>query len=212
MSGTPSAGKLEGDEQIPADSVGEDGSAEQPRVAKKAKGKKKGKGKKRRESVESKGEEHDDEEQSTGKKKGKQKAPPKSRVSSDIQPEAAATSDNKRLEADVEASVTVDEGPKETVVEIQGDEKQTDELEEIVVKKESTLIEGGNVVKEGADSGEGSAEEKTDEKKDSEEESKDAGSEVERATVRRRATLTDLRSESVDKGDGEKAATAGSEV
>ena len=39
-------------------------------------------------------------------------------------------------------------------------------------------------------------------------------SEVEGATVRRRATLSDLRSESVDKGDGEQAVstTAGSEV
>lgn len=210
--------QLEDEAQNLVDSIGEDGSAEQVRVPKKGKAKKKGKGKKRRESVESKDEEGDNEEESaSGKKKGKKKAPPRARVSSDIPPDVEATSasDGKQLESNVEAlAVTVDEGPKETVVEIQGDEKQPDELEEIVVKKESTLIKEENVAKEGADSGEGSGEEKTDEKKDSEEESKETGSEVEGATVRRRATLSDLRSESVDKGDGEQApvTTAATEV
>lgn len=200
--------KLEDEAQNLADSIAEDGSAEQVRVPKKGKAKKKGKGKKRRESVESKDEEGDNEEESaSSKKKAKKKSLPKARVSSDIPPDVEATSasDSKQLESNVEALVTVDEGPKETVVEIQGDEKQLDELEEIVVKKESALIEADNVAKEGADSGEGSGEEKTDEKKDSEEKSKETGSEVEGATVRRRATLSDLKSESFDKGDGEQA-------
>lgn len=211
MSDTLSSVKVEGDEQNPADSIPEEGTAERVRVPKKGK-KKGGKGKKRRESIESKGEEDDDEEESTsGKKKGKKgkKAAPKKRVSSDVQPHVEAAS-----ESNVLASVTVDETPKETVIEIQGSvEKQPDELEEIVVKKESTLIEGDSVeiVQETGDSGE----EKKDEKKDSEEEeSKDAGSEVEGANVRRRATLSDLRTESVDKGDGEQVTStiAGSEV
>lgn len=212
MSDVPSSG----DAQNPAaDSIAEDGSAEQVRVLKKTKGKKKGKGKKRRESVDSKDDEaHDEEESTSTKKKGKKKAAPKALTLSDTPPDVESTSDSKELDSNVEASVTVDEGPRETVVEIQGDEKQADELEEIVVTKESALIEGDNVVKEGGDAGEGSGEEKTDEKKDSEEDTKVTGSEAEVAAVRRRATLSDIRGESVDKGDGEQAlsTTAESEV
>ena len=216
MSETASSGKLEEDEQNPTDSIAEEGSTGQVRVSKK--GKKKGKGKKRRESVESKDEEGDDEEYSSSrKKKGKKKAAPKTSVSSDIQPEVEATSESKQLEA----AVTVDETPKETVIEIQGEEKRSEELEEIVVKKESTLIEADNVVLVEGDSGEGSAEEKKDseheevgEEEAKEKEVAEVASEVEGATVRRRATLSDLRSESVDKGDGEQvvSTTAGSEV
>ena len=201
--------KLKEDEPNPTDSIAEEGSTGQVRVLKKAKGKKKGKGKKRRESME---EEADDEEDSSSrKKKGKKKASPKTSVSSDIQPEVDATSESKQLES----AVTVDETPKETVIEIQG-EKKPEELEEIVVKKESTLVEGDNVILGEGGSGESSGEEKKDldQGKIGEEESKEAESEVEGATVRRRATLSDIRSESVDKLDGEQAvsATAGSEV
>ena len=202
--------KLEEDEPNPTDSIAEEGSTGQVRVLKKAKGKKKGKGKKRRESME---EEADDEEDSSSrKKKGKKKVSPKTSVSSDIQPEFDATSESKQLES----AVTVDDTPKETVIEIQGEEKKPEELEEIVVKKESTLIEGDNVILGEGGSGESSGEEKKDldQGKIGEEESKEAESEVEGATVRRRATLSDIRSESVDKLDGEQAvsATAGSEV
>lgn len=212
MSETTSSGKLEEDEQNPTDSIAEEGPTGQVRVLKK--GKKKGKGKKRRETLESKDEEGDDEEDSSSrKKKGKKKGAPKTSVSSDIQPEVEATSETKQLEA----AVTVDETPKETVIEIQGEDKRPEELEEIVVKKESTLIKGDNVVQEG-DSGEGGGEEKKDVEREKigEEETKEKEvvSEVEGATVRRRATLSDLRSESVDKGDGEQALStaAGSEV
>ena len=212
MSETTSTGKLEEDEQNPTDSIVEEGPTGQVRLSKK--GKKKGKGKKRRESVESKDEEGDDEDDSSSrKKKGKKKAAPKTSVSSEIQPEAEATSESKQ-----DAAVTVDETPKETVIEIQGEETRSEELEEIVVKKESTLIKGDNVAQEEGDSGEGSGEEKKDieQEKDGEEEAKEKEvvSEAEGATVRRRATLSDLRSESVDKGDGEQALStaAGSEV
>lgn len=196
--------KLEEDEPNPTDSLAEEGSTGQVRVLKKGKGKKKGKAKKRRESVESKDEEgHDDEDSSSRKKKGKKKAA--------IQPEVDATSESKQLEA----AVTVDETPKETVIEIQEEEKKPEELEEIVVNKESTLIEGDNVIQEKGVSGEG-GEEKQDleQEKIDEEGTKEAVSEVEGATVRRRATLSDIRSESVDKGDGEQAVstTVGSEV
>lgn len=197
--------KLEEDEPNPTDSLAEEGSTGQVRVLKKGKGKKKGKAKKRRESVDSKDEEgHDDEDSSSRKKKGKKKAA--------IQPEVDATSESKQLEA----AVTVDETPKETVIEIQGEEKKPEELEEIVVNKESTLIEGDNVIQEKGVSGEGGGEEKQDleQEKSGEEGTKEAVSEVEGATVRRRATLSDIRSESVDKGDGEQAVSTavGSEV
>lgn len=206
MSETTSSAKLEEDEQNPThSSFSKEG---QVRLLKK--GKKKGKGKKA-----STYEEGDDEEDSSSrKKKGKIKAAPKTSISSDIQPEVEATSETKQLEA----AVTVDETPKETVIEIQGEEKRPEELEEIVVDKESTLIKGDNVVQEEEDSGEGSGEEKKDveQEKVGEEESKekDVVPEVEGATVRRRATLSDLRGESMDKGDGEQAAStaAGSEV
>jgi len=196
--------KIEEDEPNPTDSLAEEGSTGQVRVLKKGKGKKKGKAKKRRESVESKDEGHDDEDSSSRKKKGKKKAA--------IQPEVDATSESKQLEA----AVTVDETPKETVIEIQGEEKKPEELEEIVVNKESTLIEGDNVIQEKGVSGEGGGEGKQDleQEKIGEEGTKEAVSEVEGATVRRRATLSDIRSESVDKGDGEQAVstTVGSEV
>lgn len=196
--------KIEEDEPNPTDSLAEEGSTGQVRVLKKGKGKKKGKAKKRRESVESKDEEgHDDEDSSSRKKKGKKKAA--------IQPEVDATSESKQLEA----AVTVDETPKETVIEIQGEEKKPEELKEIVVNKESTLIEGDNVIQEKGVSAEGGGEEKQDleQEKIGEEGTKEAVSEVEGATVRRRATLSDIRSESVDKGDGEQAVstTVGSE-
>lgn len=188
MSDKVASEKLEADEQNPVDNVTGEESAIRP--AKKAK--KKGKGKKRRESVESRGE--DDEGEISLKRKGRKKVLSKENVSSDVQQKVEAEGDDKKLEA----SVTVDEGLKETVIEIQAGENQPDELEEVVVKKESAFIEGDN------------KEEKKDEKKDSEEESKD----VESPTVRRRATLSDLRSESIDKQDGEKAGTteAASEV
>ena len=193
---------LEGDEQNPADNITE----EEPAVRVPLKGKKKGKGKKRRESVESRDEDDGEVSISRIKKKGKKKSPPKERVSPDVQPEVEAVRDDKQLEA----SVTVDEEPQETVIEIQGGEEQPDELKEVVVKKESAVIDGDNIVLGAEDSGEGSGEEKKDEKKDSEEESKG----VESPTVRRRATLSDLRSESIDKVDGEQATstTEGSEV
>lgn len=207
MSETTSSAKLEEDEQNPTYSFSKEGQA---RLLKK--GKKKGKGKKRREAVESKDEEGDDEEDSSSrKKKGKIKAAPKTSISSDIQPEVEATSETKQLEA----AVTVDETPTETVIEIQGEEKRPEELAEIVVDKESTLIKGDNVVQEEEDSGEGSGEEKKDveQEKVGEEEAKekDVVPEVEGATVRRRATLSDLRSESMDKGDGEQAVSTAAE-
>lgn len=204
MSETTSSAKLEEDEQNPThSSFSKEG---QVRLLKK--GKKKGKGKKA-----STYEEGDDEEDSSPrKKKGKKKAAPKTSISSDIQPEVEATSETKQLKA------AVDETPKETVIEIQGEEKRPEELEEIVVDKESTLIKGDNVVQEEGDSGEGSGEEKKDveQEKVGEEEAKEKEvvPEVEGATVRRRATLSDLRGESMDKGDGEQAVStaAGSEV
>lgn len=200
MSDKVASEKLEADEQNPVDNVTGEESAIRP--AKKAK--KKGKGKKRRESVESRGE--DDEGEISLKRKGRKKVLSKENVSSDVQQKVEAEGDDKKLEA----SVTVDEGLKETVIEIQAGENQPDELEEVVVKKESAFIEGDNKAQEAGDSAEASGEEKNDEKKDSEEESKD----VESPTVRRRATLSDLRSESIDKQDGEKAGTteAASEV
>lgn len=193
MSDKVASEKLEGDEQNPADNITE----EEPAVRVPLKGKKKGKGKKRRESVESRDEDDGEVSISRIKKKGKKKSPPKERVSSDVQPEVEAVRDDKQLEA----SVTVDKEPQETVIEIQGGEEQPDELEEVVVKKESAVIEAENIVLGEEDSGEGSGEEKKDEKKD-------------RPTVRRRATLSDLRSESIDKVDGEQATstTEGSEV
>ena len=200
MSDKVASEKLEADEQNPVDNVTGEESAIRP--AKKAK--KKGKGKKRRESVESRGE--DDEGEISLKRKGRKKVLSKENVSSDVQQKVEAEGDDKKLEA----SVTVDEGLKETVIEIQAGENQPDELEEVVVKKESAFIEGDNKAQEAGDSAEASGEEKNDEKKDSEEESKD----VESPTVRRRATLSDLRSESIDKKDGENAGTteAASEV
>ena len=132
------------------------------------------------------------------KKKGKKKA---ARKVSDT----SETGENSIL----------DDTPKETVIEIK-DEKEGDaELQEIVVKKEEAQVEGDNVVEEAAVPVEGSEVEKKDNKKDGEgEEPKETVPDSERPGVRRRATLSDLKSESVDKGDEEQAAdaTAVSEV
>lgn len=189
MSDKVASEELDADEQNPVGNVTGEESAIRP--AKKAK--KKGKGKKHRESVESKDE--NDEGESSLKRKGRKKVHLKENVSSDLQQKVEAEGDDKQLEA----SVTVDEGLKETVIEIQASENKPDELEEVVVKKDSALIEGGNTAREAGDSAEASGEEKIDEEKDSEA--------VESAAVRRRATLSDLRSESIDQQAGEKAVT-----
>ena len=196
------------EEHPAASNLEEEGSSE--RVAKKSKGKKKSKGaaKKRRESLEK---EKDDDGEGEGssslkKKKGKKKAALKVSETSEIRPEVESVAG--------EASI-LDETPKETVVEIK-DEKHADDLQEIVVKKEGALVEGGdNVVQETAVAVESGEEEKNDEKKDSEGEgSKETMSESNGAGVRRRATLSDIRSESVDKRDGEQppVTAIGSEV
>ena len=177
----------------------EEGSSE--RVERKSKGKKKTKGAAKTRKGKGLEEEADEDEVPSRpgkKKKGKKKA---ARIVSDT----SETGENSIL----------DDTPKETVIEIK-DEKEGDaELQEIVVKKEEAQVEGDNVVEEAAVPVEGSKEEKKDNKKDGEgEEPKETVPDSERPGVRRRATLSDLKSESVDKGDEEQAAdaTAGSEV
>ena len=177
----------------------EEGSSE--RVERKSKGKKKTKGAAKTRKGKGLEEEADEDEVPSRpgkKKKGKKKA---ARKVSDT----SETGENSIL----------DDTPKETVIEIK-DEKEGDaELQEIVVKKEEAQVEGDNVVEEAAVSVEGSEEEKKDNKKDGEgEEPKETVPDSERPGVRRRATLSDLKSESVDKGDEEQAAdaTAVSEV
>lgn len=177
----------------------EEGSSE--RVERKSKGKKKTKGFAKTRKGKGLEEEADEDEVPSRpgkKKKGKKKA---ARKVSDT----SETGENSIL----------DDTPKETVIEIK-DEKEGDaELQEIVVKKEEAQVEGDNVVEEAAVPVEGSEEEKKDNKKDGEgEEPKETVPDSERPGVRRRATLSDLKSESVDKGDEEQAAdaTAGSEV
>ena len=177
----------------------EEGSSE--RVERKSKGKKKAKGAAKTRKGKGLEEEADEDEVPSRpgkKKKGKKKA---ARKVSDT----SETGENSIL----------DDTPKETVIEIK-DEKEGDaELQEIVVKKEEAQVEGDNVVEEAAVPVEGSEEEKKDNKKDGEgEEPKETVPDSERPGVRRRATLSDLKSESVDKGDEEQAAdaTAVSEV
>ena len=178
----------------------EEGSSE--RVERKSKGKKKTKGAAKTRKGKGLEEEADEDEVPSRpgkKKKGKKKA---ARKVSDT----SETGENSIL----------DDTPKETVIEIK-DEKEGDaELQEIVVKKEEAQVEGDNVVEEAAVPVEGSEEEKKDNKKDGEgEEPKETVPDSERPGVRRRATLSDLKSESVDKGDEEHEAadaTAGSEV
>ena len=177
----------------------EEGSSE--RVERKSKGKKKTKGAAKTGKGKGLEEEADEDEVPSRpgkKKKGKKKAARKVIDTSE-------TGENSIL----------DDTPKETVIEIK-DEKEGDaELQEIVVKKEEAQVEGDNVVEEAAVPVEGSEEEKKDNKKDGEgEEPKETVPDSERPGVRRRATLSDLKSESVDKGDEEQAAdaTAGSEV
>lgn len=177
----------------------EEGSSE--RVERKSKGKKKTKGFAKTRKGKGLEEEADEDEVPSRpgkKKKGKKKA---ARKVSDT----SETGENSIL----------DDTPKETVIEIK-DEKEGDaELQEIVVKKEEAQVEGDNVVEEAAVPVEASEEEKKDNKKDGEgEEPKETVPDSERPGVRRRATLSDLKSESVDKGDEEQAAdaTAGSEV
>ena len=177
----------------------EEGSSE--RVERKSKGKKKTKGAAKTRKGKGLEEEADEDEVPSRpgkKKKGKKKA---ARKVSDT----SETGENSIL----------DDTPKETVIEIK-DEKEGDaELQEIVVKKEEAQVKGDNVVEEAAVPVEGSEEEKKDNKKDGEgEEPKETVPDSERPGVRRRATLSDLKSESVDKGDEEQAAdaTAVSEV
>lgn len=177
----------------------EEGSSE--RVERKSKGKKKTKGAAKTRKGKGLEEEEDEDEVPSRpgkKKKGKKKA---ARKVSDT----SETGENSIL----------DDTPKETVIEIK-DEKEGDaELQEIVVKKEEAQVEGDNVVEEAAVPVEGSEEEKKDNKKDGEgEQPKETVPDSERPGVRRRATLSDLKSESVDKGDEEQAAdaTAVSEV
>ena len=177
----------------------EEGSSE--RVERKSKGKKKTKGFAKTRKGKGLEEEADEDEVPSRpgkKKKGKKKA---ARKVSDT----SETGENSIL----------DDTPKETVIEIK-DEKEGDaELQEIVVKKEEAQVKGDNVVEEAAVPVEGSEEEKKDNKKDGEgEEPKETVPDSERPGVRRRATLSDLKSESVDKVDEEQAAeaTAGSEV
>ena len=108
------------------------------------------------------------------------------------------------------------EPPKETVVEIHGDSSEKDELEEVVVKKEDNTTtedtaESNPVV--GRDG-------KVDESKDREiatdvvnttdQETADIEVDGKESSVRRRATLSDLRGDSVDKGDGEQSALSSS--
>ena len=196
------AASIEIEEENPATSRVEEVSE---RVLKKSMGKKKGKATKKKRS-ESVGEEEEDDDEDRGpsggkKKKGKKKAARRASDTSETQPEVVTVSEP-----------VSDETPKETIVEIK-DEKQADELEEIVVKKDEASVEGDNVIQEAGVSGEIIGEEKKDDKKDTEGDL-EAKPESE-GGLRRRATLTDLiRGESLDKGDGEQPSTAatGSEV
>ena len=133
------------------------------------------------------------------KKKGKKKVR-KGSDALEIQPVVPEVGENKQLEREsaVGEALLLDETPKETIVEIK-DEKQADDLEEIVVKKEEASIEGGSLVQ--AD-GKASIEGTIVEGKEKEGEE---GAEESRGGVRRRATLTDLKADSIDKGDGERA-------
>ena len=186
----------------------EEGSSE--RVERKTKGKKKikGAGKTRKESkvIEEEADEDDVPSRPGKKKKGKKKAARKVSDTSETQPSVETVTG--------EASI-LDDTPKETVIEIKDEKEGEAELQEIVVKKEEVQVEGDNVVEEAAVPVEGSEEEKKDNKKDGEgEEPKETVPDSERPGVRRRATLSDLKSESVDKGGEEQAADAavGSEV
>ena len=186
----------------------EEGSSE--RVERKAKGKKKtkGAGKTRKESkvIEEEADEDEVPSRPGKKKKGKRKAARKVSDTSETQP---------AVETVTGEATILDDTPKETVIEIKDEKEGEAELQEIVVKKEEVQVKGDNVVEEAAVPVEGSAEEKKDNKKDGEgEEPKETVPDSERPGVRRRATLSDLKSESVDKGDEEQAADAavGSEV
>ncbi|XP_015747327.1 PREDICTED: high mobility group nucleosome-binding domain-containing protein 5-like [Acropora digitifera] len=169
---------------------------ENEQVEIKVKAKKKGKVSKKHEDA------FDEEEDVKGgisvrgkKKKGKKKVR-KGSDALEIQPVAPEVGENKQLEREsaVGEALLLDETPKETIVEIK-DEKQADDLEEIVVKKEEASIEGGNLVQ---DDGKASIEGTIVEGKENE-------AEESRGGVRRRATLTDLKADSIDKGDGERA-------
>lgn len=133
------------------------------------------------------------------KKKGKKKVR-KGSDALEIQPVAPEVGENKQLEREsaVGEALLLDETPKETIVEIK-DEKQADDLEEIVVKKEEASIEGSNLVQ---GDGKASIEGTIVEGKENEGEERAGES---RGGVRRRATLTDLKADSIDKGDGERA-------
>ena len=137
------------------------------------------------------------------KKKGKKKVR-KGSDALEIQPVVPEVGENKQLEREsaVGEALLWDETLKETIVEIK-DKKQADDLEEIVVKKEKTSIEGGNLVQ---DDGKASIEGTIVEGKEKEGEE---GAEESRGGVRRRATLTDLKADSIDKGDGERADSCG---
>lgn len=167
---------------------------------KKSKGKKKGKSKKRTESVE----EEDDEDGglSLGKKKnGKKQTARKVSDASEVQPDVEVVGNTKPLESNARETSMSDGTPRETVVEIK-DEKQADELEEIVVKKDETSAEGDEIIKEVEKLGESSGEEKKDVNKDSSR-GEEGTQEDKPETVRRRATLSDIRGESFDRGDGQ---------
>ena len=172
---------------------------ENEQVEIKVKAKKKGKVSKKHEDA------FEDEEDVKGgisvrgkKKKGKKKVR-KGSDALEIQPVAPEVGENKQLEREsaVGEALLLDETPKETIVEIK-DEKQADDLEEIVVKKEEASIERGNLVE---DDGKASIEGTIVEGKENEGEE---GAEESRRGVRRRATLTDLKADSIDKGDGER--------
>ena len=172
---------------------------ENEQVEIKVKAKKKGKVSKEHEDA------FEDEEDVKGgisvrgkKKKGKKKVR-KGSDALEIQPVAPEVGENKQLEREsaVGEALLLDETPKETIVEIK-DEKQADDLEEIVVKKEEASIERGNLVE---DDGKASIEGTIVEGKENEGEE---GAEESRGGVRRRATLTDLKADSIDKGDGER--------
>ena len=137
------------------------------------------------------------------KKKGKKKVR-KGSDALEIQPVVPEVVENKQLEREsaVGEALLLDETPKETIVEIK-DEKQADDLEEIIVKKEEAAIEGGNLVQ---DDGKASIEETIVGTKENEGEE---GAEERGGGVRRRATLTDLKADSIDKGDGERPDTTG---
>ena len=169
-------------------------------MARKSKAKKKGKSpKKRGEAVEEEDGDGEDGNLSRGKKKkGKKRA----RGISDIYNIQPVVGEGKRLDGESvagEASL-LDGTPKDTIIEIK-DEKQADELDEIVVKKEQALAGGNSLVEE--EGRKPSTEENEDTKeRDGQEETKERP-----GGVRRRATLTDLKADSIDKGDGEQPGT-----